>query len=137
MIIFIYSISLQIKQNKRNSISVAQLSMRTTSSLESMHSMLNRSLARKKHFFKFIECLRLHESRKADILFSSLNGIPATRFQRNAKNQRRNEKIKHFTELLLKKKINAKEFLQAMADDCKLNLQYFHISCPLFHASFT
>lgn len=112
------------QKNKRNSISVAQLSMRTISSLESMHSMLNRSLAQKKHFFKFVECLRVHESRKADNFFSLLNGLPATRFQRNMKNQRRDDKIKHFTALLLKKTLDVKQFSQAMADDCKHNFQY-------------
>lgn len=135
----VYPIFFQIKQNKRNSISVAQLSMRTISSLESMHSMLNRSLAQKKHFFKFIECLRLHESRKADNFFALVNGLQATRFQRHPKIQRRDEKIKSFTDSLTSSKINIEQFLQGMADDCESfticrNLQYSLIN-PFFHFS--
>lgn len=91
--------------------------MRTISSLESLHSALNRLITHTKHFYKFIECLRLHESRKADQFVSLLQGRPGIRFQRSFKNQHRENKIKYFTDQLVNKTISVKQFLKAMADD--------------------
>lgn len=71
----------------------------------------------KKHFFKFVEGLRLHESRKADHFFSLIQGLPATRFQRNFRNQKRESDIKYYTNLLFDKTFSVKQFLHAMADD--------------------
>lgn len=106
--------------------------MRTISSLESFHSALNRSITHKKHFFKFIECLRLHESRKADQLFALIHGIPATRFQRNARNQQREEKIKRLTNLLLKETYSVKQFLKAMADDGNCTYDFLIVQCTCY-----
>lgn len=91
--------------------------MRTISSLESFHSVLNRSCTQKNHFFKFVEALRLHESRKADQFFTLIQGLPATRFQRNFRNQQRENQIKYYTDLLSNKTFDVKQFLQAMADN--------------------
>lgn len=114
--------------------------MRTTSSLESLHSALNRSFKQKEHYFKFIECLRLHESRKADQFFNLLHGLPATRFQRNFKNQRREIKIKYFTDLLVvDKTITVEQFLHGMANDqdCMYDLKSFYIFFAFFSSTYT
>lgn len=106
-------------------------------------------MIQKDHFFKFIEALKLHESRKADQFFSLIQviisfyeqpstknrthficlifliqGLPATRFQRNFRNQKREADIKYYTDLLLDKTFSVKQFLVALADE--RNCMYFN-----------
>lgn len=61
-----------ILQNERNSISVNDASMRTTSSLESMNSALRRLSSAHPSTFRFVDCIRYHEFSKsldlADVL---------------------------------------------------------------------
>lgn len=91
--------------------------MRTVSSLESLHSAINRSTNQKNHFYKFVEVIRLHESQKADHFFAAIQNLPATRFQRNFKNTKRLADIKYYTDLLMNETYSTREFLLAMADD--------------------
>lgn len=52
-------------KNERSPLSVYQINMRTTSSLEAMNSQINRSFGLKQpNIFKFMGCLKMHEYRK-------------------------------------------------------------------------
>lgn len=68
-----FSLILKSTKNEQTSLSVAYLNMRTTSSVEGFNSFLNRSVRLRDHFFKFVESLRLHESRKTDELFNIIH----------------------------------------------------------------
>lgn len=74
-------------------------------------------MTKKNHFFKFIEGLRLHESRKADHFHSLIHGVSATRFQKNDLNKQREQKIKSCTDKWLNETFSVAQFLQAMSDD--------------------
>lgn len=111
--------------------------MRTTSSLESFNAVLNRSIAKHSHFFKFVPRLKIHESRKADKMFNLAHDILPNdhdQFKRRKKcDQQREEKIKYFTTKYLIVPItenSVREFLLAMAsDDNGTNTfrSYFHL----------
>lgn len=59
-------------QNSKDSISVAELNMRTTSSLESINSQMGRSFPKHGHVWQFIEQLKYHEySKSRDMLSNS------------------------------------------------------------------
>lgn len=109
---------LLITQNERNSISVADANMRTTSLVESMNSVIQRSFPSKPHIFKFLECLRLHEAMKSTDLFQlASNQISNSKLmQKRAEDKRRNEKIELLSTRLEKKKINAAQFLEHMCE---------------------
>lgn len=55
------------------SISIANTTMRTTSSLEAFNSALNRTLPRRANFFKFVQCLKTHEFSKFSDIFNHFN----------------------------------------------------------------
>lgn len=106
-----------LKQNEKNSLSVANLNFRSTGSLEGLNSVLNRSILKKPHFFRFVQCLRYHESRKANDMINLHNDdMPQSHFEpRHKKDRERNNKIKHYTDLLEKNAIDVEQFLEAMA----------------------
>lgn len=89
--------------------------MRTTSSLESFNSVLNRSMAKRPNFYKFIERLRLHESRAADNMYNAVHGLQKSLAPHHEKDRQRAEKIEHFTKLICNGKLTSQEFLNAMA----------------------
>lgn len=95
--------------------------MRTTSSLESFHSALNRSMQKQSNLFMFLVGLKLHESRKVDRMYELTNNVqPKKQFEpRHREDRKRNEKIKHHSKLFEDKKISIKEFLLRMAADAK------------------
>lgn len=99
--------------------------MRTVSSLESFHSSANRSMPKKGNFFRCVVGLRLIESRKADTMMNLVNNImPENQLERkHSWDRERDQRIKHFTELICKKKIPIKEFLQEISSD--KNCMYF------------
>lgn len=105
------------------SLSVANVHMRTTSSLEAFNSALNRSIPKKANFFTFVERLKLHESRKADQMCNLINdSLPQNHYERkHERDQKREEKIQFYTELLCSGKINTRGFLGAMADESGKN----------------
>lgn len=93
--------------------------MRTTSSLESFNAYLNRSIAKRGHFFKFIVNLKMHESRKADTMSSLITDtVPDAQYQRRKiRDQKRDAKIKMNTDLLKNEKISVAGFLNAMSSE--------------------
>lgn len=93
--------------------------MRTTSSLESFNSKLNRSIAKKSNYYRFFERLRIHESRSADRMHNlSTDLLPDTHFDPKHKYyQERAIKIKANTSLLCKGKMTVAEFLYEMTVD--------------------
>lgn len=109
--------------------------MRTVSSLEAFHSSLNRSMPKRSNFFKFIDGIKLHESRKTDRMFNLFNNIVSSILKRKHKiDQERENKIKNFTRLLDDKQITIEKFLQAMAADknCMqfiVCFSYFPLKC--------
>lgn len=123
-------------QHKTNSLSVANLPMRTTSSLECFHSKLNRTVAKKPNFFKLTERLKMHESRSADRMHNTIHDIlPDERFEPKLKRDKeRAAKIKHFTDLLCNEKITVGQFLNAMAaEDCKfITYQVVRMLDPIY-----
>lgn len=95
--------------------------MRTTSSLESFHSALNRSMAKHGSFFEFVEGLKLHESRKANDLYNILHDhSPITPFtNRHKQVQMREEIIRRNTKALTDGKMTTKSFLEALTEELR------------------
>lgn len=91
--------------------------MRTTSSIESLNSVLGRSFPQHPHIFKFIDHLKLHEFSKYCALLELLKpNIPPEQLNRKRKiDQEREEKIVFFTKKLKTNEILPSEFLDAMA----------------------
>lgn len=95
------------------------LPMRTTSSLEGFHSVLNRSVPKKGNIFTFIARLKIHESRKTDDMFNLIyhNKSPKHYEPKHKKDKKREEKIRINTDLLRNGTFNTSSFLAAMAED--------------------
>lgn len=93
--------------------------MRTTSSLEAFNSYLNRTMAKRAGFFKFVSNLKLHESRKAETMHHLANDtVPDSQYnRRKLSDQKRDKKIKILTEQLSNGMISMTGFLDAMVDD--------------------
>lgn len=91
--------------------------MRTTSSVESLNSVIGRSFPKHPHILKFIDHLKLHEFTKSyDLAKLSKCDTPPKQLERKRKADReREEKIVFFTKKLKTKEISASEFLDAMA----------------------
>lgn len=94
--------------------------MRTTSSLESMNSQLNRSFGRARpNIFQFIDHIKTHESLKCEKLAKLVKTTVVSSKQLERKRKRdkeRDDKIKYFTEELEQNRINVAEFLESMAN---------------------
>lgn len=100
---------------------MTDVNMRTTSSLESMNSKLNRGCPKHPHIFKFIDRIRLHEFRKSIDLLDLVGDDVSEEFKRKRKlDKDRETKISHFTSLLQKKEIGVDEFLEAMSNNTVL-----------------
>lgn len=93
------------------------LNMRTTSSLEALNSVIQRSFPAKTTIYKFTDSLKLHESIKSSDLHSMCEGeIGVEQFERRRKKDReRNAKIRKFTLHLINEEITVSEFLQAIS----------------------
>lgn len=91
--------------------------MRTTSSVESLNSVIGRSFPKHPHILKFIGHLKLHEFTKSyDLSNLTKSDTPPKQLERKRKADReREEKIVFFTKKLKAKEISASEFLDAMA----------------------
>lgn len=105
-------------QNEKHTLSIFDLNMRTTSSVESFNAVLGRKCSKHPHLFKFIDQLKIVELKKALTLLCLMEpGVPNSQFEpRKKKDQERNEKIKYFTTLLVQKIISVSIFLEAMAN---------------------
>lgn len=91
--------------------------MRTTSSVEAMNSVIQRSLPRNTNIYKFTSNLQLHEAVKSSSLYQiSLGEITNKNFERKRREDKlREEKISFFTKLLKDGKISVDEFLECMS----------------------
>lgn len=92
--------------------------MRTTSLVEAMNSVIQRSFPPKTHWFKFVESLKLHEAIKSTDLFQISSGVienPKLQ-QVRAEDKRRSEKIDDLSTQLELEQITAFEFLEKMAE---------------------
>lgn len=106
-------------QNEINSISVAEASMRTTSSVESMNAQMGRYFPKHGNIWQFIEQLKFYENMKArDMLkIAKLNVEERTQSQKTKKARDRDSKIKTLSEQLKNRDISAIEFLEMMAEN--------------------
>lgn len=89
--------------------------MRTTSSIESLNSQMNRSFPKRGHIWKFIEQLKFHEYSKARDMHRISKDTNFEPKRKRKSDRERDEKIKFLSNLLRKKEITANEFLEAMA----------------------
>lgn len=115
--------------------------MRTTSSIESFNSVLNRSIAKRPHFFKFIERLKFHESRKADNFINlAEDPIKESQYQpRHMKDRLRHNKITELTDMLKNNRIDVERFLEMMANEenCMYSSKVFlSFLCYIFFAHY-
>lgn len=92
--------------------------MRTTSSLEALNSVIQKTFPKKTTIFKFAESLRLLESIKATDLYQiGIGKITSPQLERRkAEDKERDKKIKYFTDKLYDGDISVAEFLLEMSD---------------------
>lgn len=110
-------------KNQKNGLSVADLNMRTTSSLESINSHIGRSFPKHPNIFKFIDCLKQYEYTRSTKMRKLIQNCPKRQMERkHNKDKEREKKIKHFTSLFRRKKINLGIFLEAMSNKTILPL---------------
>lgn len=82
-----------------------------------MNSQIGRSFPKHPNFFKFIECLQQHEYTKTTSMKKLIENCPENQMERkHHKDKERDEKIKYFSSLFMKKEINLRMFLEAMAN---------------------
>lgn len=93
--------------------------MRTTSSVESMNAAMRLLFPCHPHILKFIDRLQIHEYSKT-IDFLEAVELNRKAGRRKKRDQRRDDKIKYFSELLHENKISSEDFLHSMAN----GLQY-------------
>lgn len=108
--------------------------MRTTSSLESENSQIQRSFPQNPSIYQFAEHLKLHESMKSTDMYQLINTeITSERLRRKRKIDReRDIKIKHISAMLKNNQISVENFLEVMSDNemipkCGRNKLYFLI----------
>lgn len=97
--------------------------MRTTSSLESMNSVLGRFFLRRPNIYKFIDGLKIYEFAKyKQLLELSVENEDARKrkTRKRKRDQERDDKIKRVTEDLIKRKINTSQFLEKFSTDGSL-----------------
>lgn len=95
--------------------------MRTTSSLESMNSVLGRMIPKRPNIFKFIDGIKLHEFAKNRELLELSFKCPKNQLKRKRKaDQWREEKIMKATEELMGEDISPSEFLDIFSNDQSL-----------------
>lgn len=91
--------------------------MRTTSSLESMNSVLGRGCRKHPQMFKFIDHIRSHEfSKSLDLLNLVEDDIDCDFERKRQRDKEREKKISFFTNQLQEGKITVGNFLEAMSD---------------------
>lgn len=94
--------------------------MRTTSSLESMNSQLNRFFGKAHpNIFQFIHKLKYHESRKSNKMSMLIRSTTVSKKQmerKRRKDKERDDKIQYFTKKLEKDEIDLRTFLESMAN---------------------
>lgn len=106
-------------KNAKNRISVAGLNMRTTSSVESLNSQLNRSFPKHGSIWKFVEQLKSHEFMKATEMAKLMHSdkkSPSQNQRKRKKDRERDAKIDFFTKMLNANEISPGLFLEAMGN---------------------
>lgn len=103
-----------LPKNERNNISVADLNMPTTSSVEAVNSLIQRSFPKKTNIFKFIEHLKLFESIKSTDLYQLAQGeITSQKLERKrAEDKQRENRIIVCSDKLKNGDISVVEFLK-------------------------
>lgn len=131
--VFTYFEGYWLKQNERNSISVIDLNMRTTSSLEALNSAIQHWFPSNPNIYSFIDHLRLYESIKSSDLYQlSTEEISSKQLERRrTKDKNRDEKIKKLTSSLKIGEISVAGFLEAMSDRSVLPTTSFKKSKPI------
>lgn len=93
--------------------------------MESLNSVLNRSIAKKTHFFRFVARLKFFESKKSHDMALAVDSRCPEHQSGNKKYQIRRKKIEELTKMFDKGSIDVQDFLEAMASDqyrmCVLN----------------
>lgn len=103
----------QFLQNDKNTISVADLSMRTTSVLEAMHSVIQRTFPSKPHIFNFIDNLKLHEAKCSTNLYQVSQGNNIQQIR--AEDKERAQKVEKCLNDLKKGDISVEFFLDLLS----------------------
>lgn len=88
--------------------------MKTTSVLEAMHSVIQRTFPTKPHIFKFIENLKLHEAKKSTDLYQVMEGNDRIQ-QIRTEDRKRAQKIKECTDKLREERITVLKFLDLVS----------------------
>lgn len=104
-------------KNEKYGLSVANLNMRTISSLESINSHIGRSFPKHPNIFKFIDCLKQYEYTKTTKMRKLIENCPKKQMERkHKKDKEREKKIIHFSSLFRRKKIDLALFLEAVSN---------------------
>lgn len=105
-------------QNERNTISVADLSLRTTSQVEALNSTVQRTFPNSPTIFTFVQNLRLFDSIKSTDLHQLHSNTMANqpKKKKRLEDQQRDDKIDICSDSLRKEEIGVFEFLRIMAD---------------------
>lgn len=101
-------------QNERNTISVADLRMRTTSSVEGINSVIQRHFPQKPDIFHFVENLKMHESIKSSDLHRLF--LKKRQVRKRKEDEEREERIQICSEHLKNGEISAMQFLKLLAN---------------------
>lgn len=91
--------------------------MRTTSSVESMHSTFGRAFPRKPNIYNFTESLRQYEFSKADRCQDLIDGGAERKPMQHAKDHDRDVKIQLYSDLLTTRSISFTQFLEDISKD--------------------
>lgn len=89
--------------------------MRTTSLLESFNSVIGRSVPKHPNIFRFIDYMKLHESKIMLKMGSLLESDEEFDTAQKKIHRERSEKIKYATEMRKNGQITVEEFLQAVS----------------------
>lgn len=96
-------------------MSVFELNMRTTSSLESLNSVLGRLIPHKPNIFKFVDGIRIHEFAKCEELLQLDASEKARPARKRKRDQERDDRIKRVTQNLVDKRITTSMFLETFS----------------------
>lgn len=115
------NVSCLITQNQKNSISVAGLNMRTTSSIESLNSVVQRKFPKSRNIFSFIEGLRLEDAIKTSDLYQLLIGNVSNQqlMRKRLTDQYRDQKIRSFSARYQNGTVSIEMFLKLVSLKCK------------------
>ena len=93
------------------------LNTRTTGAVEAVNSSIQQLFAKRPNILQFTDYLRLYDSIKTTDLYQLLQKeiLNEKYARKRTEDRKRDQKIKHFTDLLKAKEISISEFLQAMS----------------------